>query len=93
MISVSKVELGRENKDDKKKYKRLSMFFKRIKKLLESESLGIFKWVVLERNLFWFMEWIEIIVVVKKVCVGLVFSFNGVIYKLYKKCFKIVWKL
>lgn len=38
MISVSKVELGRENKDDKKKYKRLSMFFKRIKKLLESES-------------------------------------------------------
>lgn len=81
-----------ENKDDEK-YKRLSMFFKRIKKLLESESLGIFKWVVLERNLFWFMEWIEIIVVVKKVCVGLVFSFNGVIYKLYKKCFKIVWKL
>lgn len=54
MISVSKVELGRENKDDEK-YKRLSMFFKRIKKLLESESLGIFKWVVLERNLFWFM--------------------------------------
>lgn len=27
-------------------------------KKLESESLGIFKCVVLEGNLFWFMEWI-----------------------------------
>lgn len=42
MISASKVESGRENKDDEK-YKRLSTLFKRTKKPLESESSGTFK--------------------------------------------------
>lgn len=36
------------------------------------------------------MEWIEITAVVKKACAGSASSLNGVTYKLYKKCSKIV---